>query len=194
MTFAGCSKNDEQSLKVESEIKEKLSEEAKMQNDNITNNPDKTTDKDNISREAEISVDDGEGNRKAVTETYHLSIPDSFTRVDHNDHIYIYDSKGNSLNVSNQSTEIEVDEFSEGNYHKLISSSYKNVEFQKLEHITIDEMKAIYIEYTGSKKDKNYLNCRYYIENGENTILMDIQAIDESNYKKLKSIAEEIKF
>lgn len=194
MTFAGCSKNDEQSLKVESEIKEKLSEEAKMQNDNITNNPDKTTDKDNISREAEISVDDGEGNRKAVTETYHLSIPDSFTRVDHNDHIYIYDSKGNSLNVSNQSTEIEVDEFSEGNYHKLISSSYENVEFQKLEHITIDKMKAIYIEYTGSKKDKNYLNCRYYIENGENTILMDIQAIDEANYKKLKSIAEEIKF
>lgn len=194
ITFVGCSKDDDESSKVKSSIKEELSEEAKARNDNISIEISNTEDKDSIGKESEVSVSESNGNHKAVTESYQLSIPRSYTRVDHNDNIYVYDSNGNSLIVSNQSSEMRVDEYSENNYQKLIASSYKDVEFQKFEYITVNKMKAVRIEYLGIKNDKKFMNCRYYVENGESTILIDVQAIDESNYSKLKSIAEDIKF
>lgn len=38
------------------------------------------------------------------------------------------------------------------------------------------------------------INCRYYVENGEYTIFIDLQATDESNCKLLKSTVNDIKF
>lgn len=194
MSFAGCSKKDKQSSEIEAAKKEKIAEEAKMWNDGIVNESIEAKNKNDVGMENKNIISNSDGNRKAVTVSYQLSIPDSYTRVNHNDHIYVYDSKGDSLSVSNQSLEIKVDEYSENNCHKLISSGYKNVELKKLEHVTINKMKAICIEYTGSKNDKKFMNCCYYIENGESIITIDIQAIDKSNYSKLKSVAEEIKF
>lgn len=193
MSFVGCSKQDKQSAEIEAAKKEKIAEEAGKWNDGIINESIEAK-KNDVGMENKNITSDSDGNRKAVTVSYQLSIPDSYVRVNHNDQIYVYDSKGNSLSVSNQSLEIKVDEYSENNCHKLISSGYNNVEFKKFEHVTINKMKAMRIEYTGSKNDKKFMNCCYYIENGESTITIEIQAINKSNYSKLKSVAEEIKF
>lgn len=192
MSFAGCVKDDKQSSEIEKAKKEKILEEAKSRSAAIVN--ENVENKNNEVSGNESIINDGDSNRKAVTEGYQLSIPDSYTRVNHNDQIYVYDSKGNSLNVSNQALEMKVDEYSENNCHKLISSGYKNIELQKFEHITINKKKAMCIEYLGEKNDKKFRNCCYYIENGESTVLINVQAINKSNYSKLKSIAEEMKF
>ena len=194
MISAGCSKKGQQSSEVELAKTKQISEEAEVQSNEIANKIRISEKEDTVSRENEDIRNNGDSNRKAPTGSYRLSIPSSYTRVDHNDHIYVYDSNGNSLSVSSQLTEMKVDEYSEKNYHKLISAGYKDIEFQKFDHITINNMKSMCIEYLGSKNDKEFMNCRYYVENGENTILIDVQAVDESNYSKLKSMAETMKF
>ncbi len=193
MIFSGCSKTDKQSSE-EAAIKEKIAKEAELQSPAIDGVNVEDQNKNDVSMENGGIASDSDENRKAVTESYQLSIPNSYVRVNHNDQIYVYDSKGNSLSVSNQSLGIKVDEYSENNCHKLISSGYKDAELKKFEHVTINKMKAMRIEYTGSKNDNKFMNCCYYIENGESTITIDIQAINKLNYSKLKSVAEEIKF
>lgn len=132
--------------------------------------------------------------RRTDVSELQLVTPNKYTRVNHNDHIYVYDENGNSLNISIQPLKIKVDEYSKENYHQLISSAYKDVELQDLQYITIDKSKTLYIEYTGKKNDKDMINCRYYVENGEYTIFIDLQAMDESNCKLLKSTVNNIKF
>jgi len=193
MIFAGCSKTDKQSSE-EAAIKEKIAKEAELQSPAIDGVNVEDQNKNDVSMENGGIASDSDENRKAVTEGYQLSIPESYTRVNHNDQIYVYDSKGNSLCVSNQATEVKVDEYSEKDCYKLISSDYKDTELQKFEHVTVNKMQAVRVEYLGSKNDKKFMNCCYYIENGESTISINIQAIDKSNYSKLKSIAEKIKF
>ena len=195
VVFVGCSKEEGKTSEEETAMKEKISEEVRLMRPGIDNNNVKVEDKNDVGMGKQNIVSDGGENRKAVTESYQLSsIPESYTRVNHNDNIYVYDSNGNSINVSNQLLETKVDEYSEKDCHKLISSGYKNIELKKFEHITINKKKAVLIEYLGDKNDKMFMNCCYYIENGESTISINVQAIDKSNYSKLKSIAEEIKF
>lgn len=192
--FIGCSKEEDATLEIEKEMKDKISEEAKLHSSEMVDDNIGVKDKSDVNIGKENIIGDSGENRKAVTESYQLSIPKSYTRVNHNDNIYVYDSNGNSLNVSNQLFETKVDEYSEQNCHKLISAGYKNIEMQNFGHVTVNEKKAVCIEYLGDRNDKTFMNCCYYIENGESTISISIQAIDKSNYSKLKSVAEEIKF
>lgn len=105
----------------------------------------------------------------------------------------MHDGNGNNLNISIQSLNVKVYEYSEENYHQLIPSAYTDVKLQALRHIMIDELKTLYIEYTGKKNGKNMINCWYYIENGEYTIFIDLQAMDEINCKILTATVVGIK-
>lgn len=198
--ISGCTKPDSQTtekeLSKEEEISKKVDEQKEKMSGKIevSEESEILAEKDNIKNNDAAIKNTPDENKKDNISEYQLTTPKTYTRVNHNDHIYVYDTKGNSLNVSIQSQSIKVDEYSKENYHQLISSSYKDVKLQDLQHTTLDGLKALYIEYTGKKNDKNYINCRYYVENGENTILIDLQAIDEANCKVLKSAVEEIKF
>lgn len=198
--ISGCTKPDSQTtekgLSKEEEISKKMDEQKEKMSGKIevSEESEISAEKDNIkNNDAAIKNTPGE-NKKDNISDYQLITPKTYTRVNHNDHIYVYDSNGNSLNLSIQLQKIKVDEYSRDNYHQLISSAYKDVKLQDLQHITIDELKALYIEYTGKKNDRNFINCRYYVENGEYTILIDLQATDEANCKILKSTVESIKF
>lgn len=196
----GCSKRYSKDTQKELSIEQKITEKAEEQKEELTG-------KIAVSAEAEDSKkkDIAESNvtsientpveeRKTDVSEFQLVTPDNYTQVHHNEHIYVYDGKGNSLNISIQSLNVKVDEYSEENYHQLISSTYTDVELQDLRHITIDELKTLYIEYTGKKNGKDMINCRYYIENGEYTIFIDLQAMDEMNCRILTATVDEIKF
>ena len=196
----GCSNRDpqeaEKELIKEQQITEKVDEQIKEMSGKIEVSDESKASKENdIAQSNNASIKNAPvENRKDNISEYQLTTPKKYTRVNHNDHIYVYDEKGNSLNISIQSLKIKVDEYSKENYHQLISSTYKDVKLQDLQHITIDELKALYIEYTGKNNDRNFINCRYYVENGEYTILIDLQATDEATCKILKSTVESIKF
>ena len=196
----GCSNRDpqeaEKELLKEQQITEKVDEQIKEMSGKIeVSDESKASKENNIAQSNNASIKNtSDKNDKDNISDYQLSTPDTYARVNHNEHIYVYDTNGNSLNVSIQSQKIKVDEYSKENYHQLVSSTYRDVKLQDLQHTTIDGLKTLYIEYTGKKKDKDFINCRYYVENGEYTILIDLQAIDESNCKLLKSTVESIKF
>ncbi len=196
----GCSKPDSQDAGKESSREQKMTEKVDEQKEELSGKigvSDETEDlkKKDIAESNNASIKSTPvKNRKDNISEYQLTTPKKYTRVNHNDHIYVYDENGNSLNISIQSLKIKVDEYSKDNYHQLISSTYKDVKLQDLQHTTIDGLKTLYIEYTGKKNDKDFINCRYYVENGEYTILIDLQAADEANCKLLKSTVESIKF
>lgn len=196
----GCSNPDpqeeEKEILKEQQITEKVDEQIKEMSGKIEVSDESRTSKEKDSAQSNNASikNTPDENRKDNISEYQLTTPKKYTRVNHNDRIYVYDEKGNSLNISIQSLKIKVDEYSKENYHQLVSSTYKDVKLQDLQHTTIDELKTLYIEYTGKKNDKNFINCRYYVENGEYTILIDLQAADEANCKLLKSTVESIKF
>lgn len=196
----GCSKPDPQEAEKELSKKEQVSQKVEEQKEELSGKivvPDETEDskKKDIAEINNASIKNtSDKNEKDNISDYQLSTPDTYTRVNHNDHIYVFDTNGNSLNVSIRSQKIKVDEYSEENYHQLISSSYKDVKFQDLQHTTVDGLKSLYLEYSGKKNDKSFINCRYYVENGDYTILIDLQATDEAHCKVLKATVEGIKF
>ena len=175
----GCSNRGSKELEEELYKKEQISQLVDEQREEMP---------------GKIEVAEENENAQGNISDYQLTTPKKYTRVNHNNHIYVYDQNGNSLNISILSSKIEVDEYSEKNYHKLISSMYKNVRLQDLQHITIDKLKTLYLEYTGKKNDKNFINCRYYVEKGEHTVFIDLQARDTANCKILKSTVENMKF
>ncbi len=196
----GCSKRDSQDAEKELSKEQKITEKVDEQKEELSGKTE-VSDETEDSKKQDIAESNNASikgtpveNRKHNISEYQLTTPKKYTRVNHNDHIYVYDENGNSLNISIQSLKIKVDEYSKDNYHQLISSTYKDVKLQDLQHTTIDGLKTLYIEYTGKKNDKDFINCRYFVENGEYTILIDLQAIDEANYKLLKSTVESIKF
>lgn len=190
----GCSKENTKETEKELSKKEQISQLLEEQKEEMSGKIQISDEKNNAKGNNASIKNTSEENKKDNVSGYQLTTPKKYTRVNHNDHIYVYDEKGNSLNISIQPMEIKVDEYSKKNYHPLIASSYKDVKLQDLKHTTIDKLKALYIEYTGKKNDKNFVNCRYYVENGEYTILIDLQAVDKSNCKILKSTVESIKF
>lgn len=196
----GCSKRDSKDTQKELSKEQKITEKIEEQKEELSGQIEVSdTKKDSTKKDiaesnnASIKSTPVEERKDNISE-YQITTPNKYTRVNHNDHIYVYDENGNSLNVSLQSLKIKVDEYSKENYHQLISSTYKDVKLQDLQHTMIDGLKTLYIEYTGKKNDKDYVNCRYYVENGDYTIFIDLQATDESNCKLLKSTVESIKF
>lgn len=192
--LVGCKANEQATSQEQEAMKYEIAKEAKEQivNDNSVIGNEQTKEQAQLEDNEFISEDSR--NNSAVIEGLQLNIPESYHKANHNNTIYVYDSKGNSLIISNQAEQIKVDEYSEKDSRKLITSGYKNALITHFEYINIDGRKTIKIQYSGSKDDKEYMNCRYYIENGENTILIDVQATNDKNYQKLKSMAETIVF
>ena len=189
----GCSNRGSKELEEELYKKEQISQLVDEQREEMPGKIEVAEESENA-QDKDIVKGNTDENVEGNISDYQLTTPKKYTRVNHNNHIYVYDQNGNSLNISILSSKIEVGEYSEKNYHKLISSMYKSVRLKDLQHITIDKFKTLYLEYTGKKNDKNFINCRYYVEKGEHTVLIDLQARDTANCKILKSTVENMKF